>query len=171
MKVLVGSQALVQHFRDFYRPVKDVDYFSDTPIEGAETFYHPKLEKWEWHNNIASIDELYTIKVSHSFWNLKNNSWNKHMRDIQFLQEKNAQFIPELYELLYSIWEENTARKKQTLNKSRTNSLTPKLIENMSTILFMLQLLILMNLCSTLFFVMDMLLLWIRRNSTICLLI
>lgn len=126
MKVLVGSQALVQHFNDFYRPVKDVDYFSDTPIEDTETFYHPKLEQWEWEDDIATVDELYTIKVSHSFWNLKNNSWNKHMRDIQFLQEKNAQFIPELYEILYSIWEEKYGKKKANLEQEPDKFFNPK---------------------------------------------
>lgn len=126
MKTLVGSQALVQHFSDFYRPANDTDYFSDTPIKNAEVFYHPKLEQWEWNNDTASIDELYTIKVSHSFWNLKNNSWNKHMRDIQFLQEKNAQFIPELYELLYSIWEEKYGKKKANLEQEPDKFFNPK---------------------------------------------
>lgn len=105
MKTLVGSSALQKHFGDFYRPVDDIDYFSDSMVEGADVFYHPDLEKWSW-GNIATADELYTIKVSHSFWELRNRSWSKHLRDIEFMQEKDCFFISELHEILYPIWEE-----------------------------------------------------------------
>lgn len=105
MKTLVGSSALKKHFGDFYRPVDDIDYFSDTNVEGADVFYHPDLEKWSW-GRIATADELYTIKVSHSFWELRNKSWSKHLRDIEFMQEKDCFFISELHEILYPIWEE-----------------------------------------------------------------
>jgi hypothetical protein len=105
MKTLVGSSALKKHFGDFYRKVDDVDYFSDTDVEGADVFYHPDLEKWSW-GNIATADELYTIKVSHSFWELRNKSWSKHLRDIEFMQAKDCFFISELHEILYPIWEE-----------------------------------------------------------------
>lgn len=115
MRTLVGSQALLRYFSDFYRQVDDVDYFSDVPIEDADTFYHPDLEKWSW-SAIATLDELYTIKVSHSFWQLRNNSWNKHMRDIQFMQEKGAYFLPELHEVLYPIWEKVHGRKRDNIH-------------------------------------------------------
>lgn len=105
MKTLVGSSALKKHFSDFYRPVDDIDYFSDSDVEGADVFYHPDLEKWSW-GLIATADELYTIKVSHSFWELRNRSWSKHLKDIEFMQEKDCFFIPELHEILYPIWEE-----------------------------------------------------------------
>jgi hypothetical protein len=116
MKTLVGSVALKHHFPDSRKP-KDVDYFSENAVEGAENFYHPLLEQWNF-GDIATIDELYTIKVSHAFWSLKNGSWEKHMHDILFLQSKNAQFIPELYTLLYSIWEERYGKKKANLEQS-----------------------------------------------------
>lgn len=125
MKVLVGSQALQRHFIDFYRESNDTDYFSDTPVQNAETFYHPSLEQWEW-KDIATIDEIYTIKISHSFWNLKNNSWNKHMRDIQFLQEKDARFIPELYKILYPVWEEIYGKKQANLEQEPDRFFNPK---------------------------------------------
>lgn len=125
MKVLVGSKALAHYFNDFYRTPNDTDYFSNQEIKNAETFYHPALEQWEW-DNIATIDELYTIKVSHSFWILKNKSWNKHMRDIQFLQEKDAQFIPELYKILYPIWEEIYGKKKANLEQEPDKFFNPR---------------------------------------------
>lgn len=105
MKTLVGSSALKKHFDDFYRPVDDIDYFSESNVEGADVFYHPDLEKWSW-GNIATADELYTIKVSHSFWELRNKSWSKHLQDIEFMQGKECFFISELHEILYPIWEE-----------------------------------------------------------------
>jgi hypothetical protein len=116
MRTLVGSQAAKQHFSDFREP-KDVDYFSETPVDGAEVFYHPDLEKWDW-GEVATIDELYTIKVSHSFWELKNNTWSKHMVDILFFQRHDAQFIPELYNILYPIWEERYGKKRANLEQS-----------------------------------------------------
>lgn len=125
MKVLVGSQALTKYFDNFYRPVNDTDYFSNTPVDNAETFYHPHLEQWNW-GNTATIDELYTIKVSHSFWALRNGSWNKHMRDIEFLQSKNAQFIPELYKILYPIWEEQYGKKKANLEQEPDKFFNPR---------------------------------------------
>lgn len=125
MKTLVGSRALLRYFDDFYRQVDDIDYFSDTEIEGADVFYHPDLEKWSW-GSIATLDELYTIKVSHSFWQLRNNSWNKHMRDIQFMQEKGAFFIQELHEILYPIWEESHGEKKANLEQEPDKFFNPK---------------------------------------------
>lgn len=115
MKTLVGSSALKKHFGDFYREVDDIDYFSDTNVEGADVFYHPDLEKWSW-GLIATADELYTIKVSHSFWELRNKSWSKHLKDIEFMQAKDCFFIPELHEILYPIWEEVHGAKEFSLH-------------------------------------------------------
>jgi hypothetical protein len=116
MSILVGSQAL-KHWLNINRVPKDIDYFSKDPIEGAETFWHPDLSKWNW-NGIATLDELYTIKVSHSFWSLRNGSWEKHMWDINFMQENGATLIPALYDILYPIWEERYEKKKVNLNAS-----------------------------------------------------
>ncbi len=113
MKTLVGSLAMHQYFNDF-RDVRDVDFFSDTKVDGAETFYHSALEQWNW-GPVATTNELYTIKVSHAFWNL-HGTWNKHMNDILFLQDKDARFIQPLFDILYPIWEERYGKKKANLN-------------------------------------------------------
>ncbi len=110
---LVGSRATKVFFPDFREP-RDVDYFSPYDIEGAETFYHPNLEQWGW-SGIAGTNELYTIKVSHAFWNL-HGTWNKHMNDILFLQGKGAKVIPPLFDILYPIWEERYGKKRANLN-------------------------------------------------------
>ncbi|AVD99352.1 hypothetical protein SEA_BILLNYE_180 [Streptomyces phage BillNye] len=113
MKTLVGSLAAHQYFSDF-RDVKDVDFFSEEKIDGAETFHHPALEQWNW-GPVATVNELYTIKVSHAFWNL-HGTWNKHMGDIVFYQKKDARFIQPLFDILYPIWEERYGKKKANLN-------------------------------------------------------
>lgn len=115
MRVLIGSQALSCYIPDV--TPKDIDYFSEHPIEGAETFYHPDLEQWSW-GEVATLDELYTIKVSHIFWELKNGSWAKHFFHMVKMEKHGARFIPELYEILYPIWEERYGPKKANLNQS-----------------------------------------------------
>lgn len=134
MKVLVGSRALKHHFPDFRRQPpgkarrtapggfekewipKDTDYLSDEQVDGADTFWHPDLTKWSW-GEIATVDELYTIKVSHAFWDIRG-SWNKHMMDVVFLQNNGAVFIRELYDILYPIWEETHGKKQANLEAS-----------------------------------------------------
>lgn len=120
MKILVGSQALAKRRPGSIEP-KDTDYFSDFPIPGAETFYHPALETYPWaegtENSAATLDELYTIKVSHAFWELRNGSWGKHMKHTMFLKELGANFIPELYAILYKIWEERHGVKPANLEQ------------------------------------------------------
>jgi hypothetical protein len=113
--VLVGSRAAKVWFPDFRQP-KDWDYFaSDKQAHGrpdkVETFYHPDLEQWSW-DDIATANELYTIKVSHAFW---ANRWPKHIQDTAFLQSKGCKLIPELFDILYPIWVEHYGRKRARL--------------------------------------------------------
>lgn len=119
MEILVGSQVLAQHIPGVIP--RDTDYFSDTPIPGAETFYHPLLEEYTWENgkenSVATLDELYTIKVSHSYWELRNGSWGKHIKQMMEMKNHGAKFIPELHDLLYRIWEETHGKKKANLEK------------------------------------------------------
>lgn len=111
MTTLIGSRALRHYFEDSREP-DDTDYFSKDDIPGAECFWHDDLASWNF-GEIATPDEQYTIKVSHSFWNIK---WEKHIADIVFLQRKGAQFIPELYDILYPLWAERYGKKKAYLN-------------------------------------------------------
>ncbi|WP_411721694.1 hypothetical protein [Mycetocola sp.] len=132
--VLVGSKAMYHWFEDA-RSQKDIDYFSDelhgyTEEDGTriETFWHPDLDRWNW-GPVASANELYTIKVSHSFWELKNGSWSKHMMDILFLQSKGAILIPELYKILYKIWEETHGKKKVNLEADPETFFNDKIVK------------------------------------------
>ena len=119
MRILIGSRALKYWFGGSYsRTPNDTDYFSDEKIPGAETFWHPNLNNYSWLNDgIAVPTELYTIKVSHAFWDLGN--WNKHMYDVTFLQRKGYGYLyPDLYDILYQIWEDRYGKKKVNLNES-----------------------------------------------------
>ena len=115
MKTLVGSLALAKYIPTV-KP-KDIDYFSSTDISGAEVFYAPELERWGWKDT-ATLDELYTIKLSHIFWVQKNGSWDKHKYYLQLMKNHEAKYIPELFDILYPIWEQRYGKKRVNLNKT-----------------------------------------------------
>lgn len=124
MRILIGSKALSLYPDFSERKVKDVDYFTDDKMKskGVEPFYHPSLKDWfKDDERVATLEELYTIKVSHIFWDLKNKSWDKHACDIMKMQEKNVQLIPDLYNLLYKVWVEVHGSKKANLSQMANN--------------------------------------------------
>lgn len=128
---LIGSKAMRLHFPDSRQP-KDTDYFSPVPIGpvamGFETFWHPDLAQWNF-GPTATPDELYTIKVSHAFWELKNKSWDKHMMDVMFLQSKGAKLIPELYKILYKVWEDTHGKKSVNLESDPEMFFNDKIVK------------------------------------------
>lgn len=135
MQVLVGSQALYAHHPEWKKKEpKDTDYFTDSKAEqealatpGVEAFFHPRLGEWDW-GEVATLDELYTIKVSHAFWELRNGSWDKHMFHLRLMQAKaSPQFLPDLYDLLYGLWEERYGKKKANLNVSADEFFTERI--------------------------------------------
>src|SRR4051794_25616523 len=97
-RLLIGSQAL-RYWFPTQRTPRDWDWFSPTPMSGGETFWHPALEAYEPEGEIATPDELYTIKISHSFWNL-HGTWRKHINDALFLKRNGAEFQPAFYDTL-----------------------------------------------------------------------
>ena len=126
MKILIGSTALSQWI-NIKREPKDIDYFTDHNLEKVdlvsgkkiESFFHFELLNWfGTQEGVASLDELYTIKVSHIFWDLKNNSWEKHCYDIMNMQKAGANLDLGLYTVLYKIWEEKYGKKQVNLNQS-----------------------------------------------------
>jgi hypothetical protein len=113
MRYLIGSRAIKKIFPDFPREPKDYDYLVETKqktliIEDKVEEYHinPILFKYISENGI-NADVLYTLKVSHIFWDI---FWSKHMFDIVFLKEHGAKLIKPLFEDLYEYW--NTIHSK-----------------------------------------------------------
>lgn len=128
--VLVGSRAMRFWFpQDFHRGGgydSDWDWLSATPCNAPwrmenddvhEVFVDQRLNGWCWGNPIATPNEIYTLKISHMFWEVGGNTlnWNKHAYDAIFLSRHGCQFIPELYELLYPIWKEQHGGRKAKL--------------------------------------------------------
>lgn len=129
MKLLIGSTAAQPYLS---RTPKDLDFFVSDPdeVDTPEDFYHPVLAAWMFTNchkfhhvyghPVADLDTLYTIKVSHSAWDLRNGSWFKHMSDLATLRNAGAVLDVELHTTLYEIWEERYGKKKVDLNKDYT---------------------------------------------------
>lgn len=124
MTVIIGSVAIEHHFPGQLREPKDLDVL--TPYEGVsysfdglvEPFWHPDLALYfpmTREIRFATIDELYTLKKSHSYWELNNGSWDKHMFDLEFLRARGATPDPLLHDLLYSVWEKVHGKKKVNL--------------------------------------------------------
>lgn len=121
-KVLVGSKAAKLWFDD-YREPKDTDWLCDEIVKSSkeeEFHYHQGNPGTIWlienyHRGVPNPDVLYTLKFSHCFWNIH---WQKTMFDIEFFQSKNAQLIPELFELLYTGWENIHGPKRVNLNQT-----------------------------------------------------
>lgn len=118
--MIIGSSAIQFWYDDFKRTPKDVDFINKlsfpTHNVKVEKLENPILE--EWYDYILPTfigkNELYTLKISHLFWDLPNKSWDKHIYDVQFLKEKGCEFIPELFWKLFTYWETIHGRRKSS---------------------------------------------------------
>jgi hypothetical protein len=125
MITLIGSTAAKHWFEDFRTP-KDEDWQSDRPVDNPkffqDLFVDERLGAWDWER-VATPEELYTMKVSHSFWEINRDvrNWNKHMSDIIFYQRKKIEFIRPLYEILFPIWKDLHGKKQTSLAQNAKN--------------------------------------------------
>ncbi len=125
--MIIGSTAIKFWYPEFNREPKDLDIIYDTEDRKKELIdkYKDLPDKKEFlHNPVMyeyfentgraylTPNELYTLKISHVFWELENNSWEKHMWDIQFLKEKGCVFIPELFWNLFDFWTKKHGKRK-----------------------------------------------------------
>lgn len=127
MLTLIGGRAMRHWFNDARDdPKADWDYHSPIPHDGKhpiredrlDIFVDPRLAAWDW-GPVATPDELYTMKISHSFWEINGpQSWDKHAADIIFLERKGAKFIRELYDILLPIWKERYKRNPTNLEQN-----------------------------------------------------
>lgn len=110
------------------REPKDYDVFSDrtdlpSKVGGlrVENFWHDSFtDLFGTGVRFLSLDELYTLKISHAAWELKNGSWVKHMEDTVRLRDAGAEFVPDLFAGLYRVWEELHGPKGVDLNKDKS---------------------------------------------------
>lgn len=121
MITLIGSQAMRHWFPDSREP-HDWDWLADIPgftlTDGVnnDIFVDERLGAWPF-GEIATPDELYTLKISHGYWDL-HGTWDKHADDIVFLKRKGAQFIPELHDILLAVWKDRYSKNQISLDKT-----------------------------------------------------
>jgi hypothetical protein len=126
---IVGSTALKQRLSDFKRDTHDIDIFVDNDECTPNFESDKKIDKYvldpikfkhywdKWSidpDTFATLDELYTIKLSHLYWNI---NWNKHAEDLIFMQNNGCQLDQELHDLLYHQWEVDYGKKVVNLNQ------------------------------------------------------
>lgn len=123
MLTLIGSTAARRWFDDFRKP-NDVDWHTDEPgyhpVSG-DVFYDPRLGQWDW-GDVATPEELYTMKISHSFWEIHGpRNWDKHASDIIFFQRKGIEFNRDLYDIVLPIWKDIHKKNPTNLNQNKDN--------------------------------------------------
>jgi hypothetical protein len=119
--ILIGSRAIKHWFSDFREP-KDWDYICNEKYSNLknlekdlEIHIIPKIFD-NYKEDTLNPNDLYTLKCSHIFWNIK---WQKHIYDIQFLQNKGCTLNEKLFWKLYNYWIEiHGKRKEPDFNKT-----------------------------------------------------
>lgn len=121
-KVLIGSAAVEERAPGLLgRPCADVDYLTLKPVAGHDSIDgRGILDVYPFASEVASLSEVYTLKVSHSPWMGKGyGEWFKHLKDIRALQEAGAVLVPALHSAAYRQWEERKGRKLVNLNQDK----------------------------------------------------
>lgn len=124
---LIGSRAMREWFPDSREP-KDWDYQSCYPVDFSlwqpcdgrrDVFTDKRLGAWTW-GLVATPDELYTMKISHSFWVINGEqNWDKHAYDTVFLSRKGCQFLRPLYDILLPIWKDRYKKNPTNLAQGK----------------------------------------------------
>ena len=121
--ILIGSSAIKFWYPDFPREPKDKDYVVESlhglkSTKEVEYLVNPVL--FNYHRSDSQIptpNVLYTLKMSHMFWDI---NWNKHLYDIQWLKNKGCKVITGLFYDLYEYW--NDYHSKNTRSDLKMSS-------------------------------------------------
>ena len=106
-KIVVGSTALNYHcFR--FRTANDIDIWTDEDHQkqkGEDVSIVPSsiLSVVPHKEGYATPDAVYTIKLSHLGWDI---FWDKHKRDVLWMEHNGCKRLPELYSALIEYWKE-----------------------------------------------------------------
>lgn len=118
--IVIGSSAIKYHFPDFPRKPKDLDiaiinesWKGESILNGKKVEYlvNPILYDHLYLNSYLSPDMLYTLKISHIFWDI---NWEKHMWDINWLKNKGCKLIKDEFYKLYEYWNNYHAKNKRS---------------------------------------------------------
>jgi hypothetical protein len=124
--ILIGSQAAKLTGIDLRREAKDFDAFADFEPASMDakldTFWHPSFEAiWpEGTDRFAHLDELYTIKISHAYFDLKNGQWRKHIEDAMIMKDHyGAELDFGMHQILKGVWQQRYGTKPMSLQKDK----------------------------------------------------
>lgn len=123
-KIYIGSEVLKKHFNksEIFRDHKnksDVDFLVEDKTNFTNTRYTeyyeipPLWKRMKKNQKYLTLNQLYTLKVSHSYWNIH---WQKTMQDIVFLKDKGCVLDEDLHSELYLHWEKIHNKKNVNLN-------------------------------------------------------
>lgn len=134
--LIVGSHALNHVLGRVVREPHDLDIISDVEFEWSgpekvDSFWDDRLfdlVPWNYDQRFASLNELYTLKVSHSYWELANQSWRKHIEDAMLLKQAGAHLDQELHDRLYKIWIDVHGKKVVNLNQDKGKFFTDAVV-------------------------------------------
>lgn len=120
-KLVIGSTAANYWWGDFPRSAKDFDAWCDQADDGEDSMWDDRMVPFVPEGtSIANPDQLYTAKLSHTEWELRNGSWSKHMNDLLWMQQKGCQVDEGLYKLLRSIWVDRYGDRKFNLSDDKS---------------------------------------------------
>lgn len=127
--LIVGSHAL-KALGVCNREPKDMDWWTNANVSqmessqgGLDVLWHESFTEFIPETTLtqyATLDQMYTIKLSHSHWELPNGSWDKHLYDLIQLQNAGAKLDMGLYKLLYKVWEEMYGKKVMNLDQDKS---------------------------------------------------
>lgn len=124
MLILTGSTALKSWFPDFPREPKDIDYVFEDNTKGFDLKKHEGKVEYLWNpilfkhnkignrvNNVCFPDNLYTMKMSHLFWDI---NWEKHEWDATWLREKGCRMNYPLFWELFAFFNKMHGENKRS---------------------------------------------------------
>lgn len=124
--LIIGSAAAHALLGDEkWRRPKDIDAFMDpeSSMNGWDVFWDDTLYDVIPRGTVrwATLDELYSIKLSHIFWEGRNGKWDVHANDLMRLKNEGAEVDEALYSVLYKVWEKQFGVKKVDLNMDKAD--------------------------------------------------
>lgn len=117
-KIIIGSTALLHWFPEANIKPKDRDYaveLGEKSYREVEYLYNPVLFREKYRalvvDGYLTADALYTLKISHMFWDIH---WNKNIYYIQLMKDLGCKVIRSLFYDLYEFWKEYHGENKRS---------------------------------------------------------
>lgn len=121
MQIIIGSTAAKYWFKDYPKNPKDLDIlctqFKET-TQKSDIQTHRLAQKiidLSINKNYLDPDLLYTLKVSHAYWNI---FFEKTLKDIEFFKNKGLVINQELHDELVQLWSEIHGKKHVQMQRS-----------------------------------------------------